>query len=153
MTRRPHPAQLDFKDWTPPDPVVAFAPERIRAASLSSEAAKVISETLAASELGREGVAAAMSAYLGREISLNMLDKYASEAAEDRQMNVVILAALIAVTDDRRVLQWLAEKQGWIVVPDRYRTVIELAQREEAIRRDKRVVKALRRDAISGGIL
>ena len=40
-------AQLDLLEWSPPDVVAAYPPERVRGATLEARVARAISETLA----------------------------------------------------------------------------------------------------------
>lgn len=154
MTRRRScPRTPELFNWTPPDPVVSFAPERVRAASLANELSRVISETLSECSDDRNFVAARMSAFLGQDVSINMLDKYASEAAEDHIMNLVRFVAFLHVTNDRRPLQHIAAMFGWMVIPDDYREVIELAQEQEAQRLQERRIRQLRQSAKKKGVL
>lgn len=132
---RPHPDQIDLLTWSPNDPVQAFAPQDIRAASLATSIAKAVSAALKVSSLTRGEIAEKMSVYLGEAVGENMLNAYASEARAEHIINVVRFIALIDATGDRRLLQMIAELFGWDVIDRKYRRIIRRAQREEVIRR------------------
>jgi hypothetical protein len=155
MSRRisPSTGQYSLLDWTPPEPVITFAPERVKAASLANEMSRVISETLTDCTMPRDQVAQRMSDYLGTPITLNMLDKYASEAAEEHVMNIVRYIAFLIVTGDRRPLQHIAEMIDCIVVPASYRKLIDLARDEEALRLINKRIRRTRHEAKTEGTL
>jgi hypothetical protein len=119
---------FDLLSWTPPVPVRAFEPEVIRAASIKAALAKAVSAALRDCGRPREELAAEMSAYLGEEVTRNMLDAYASEAREEHVITIPRLKALAHVTGDaQRLLQFLAADFGLIVVDRRYEAAINAA--------------------------
>lgn len=130
----------DLLSWSPPQPVQAFAPERVRAASLSAQIARGVSEALRQSGRERSQIAEAMSAYLGEAVSPHMLDKYASEAAAEHVINVVRFLALVHATRSRALLQMLAEPFGWAVVEQRHLDAIGLAAALEERERINRAI-------------
>jgi hypothetical protein len=141
----------DLLSWVAPQPVKAFAPERVRAASLGATLSRGVSEALKGRS--RDQVAQAMSDYLGEVISTNMLDKYASEAAAEHVVNVVRFMALIYATKDRRLLQLIAEPFGWSVVEQRHLDAIELAAAlEERERLNGEIDAARKRLKSNGGL-
>lgn len=162
MTRRPirsRPEQMDLLDWQPIEPVIAYSPERVKAATLARSIAKAVSETLAtekAAGRSREQVAAAMSEYLDETVSEHILNGYAGESRTDLTINIVRLDALLAITKDRRLLELLAARHGWAVIERRHLPAIELAQRlerREARRAaEDRDIEYLRRQLKSGGV-
>lgn len=141
----------DLLSWRPPQPVRSFAPERIRAASLAAQIARGVSEALRQAGRSRDQVAAEMSAYLGESVSANILDKYASEAAEEHVINLVRFAALIHATRSRELLQMLAEPFGWAVVEQRHVDAIGLASALEERERINREIDARRRSLQQSG--
>lgn len=153
MSRRPCTATISLFDWQPPQAVKRFEEHRVRSASLAGEVSRWLAETLSECEDDRPTIAQKMSDYLGTEISVNMLDKYASEAAEEHIINLVRFIALIIVTNDRAPLHHIAEKIGCIVIPAEYKDLIDLAQREENLKREERKVRALRYSAKKKGLL
>jgi hypothetical protein len=143
----------DLLSWVAPQPVKAFAPERVRAASLGSTIARGVSEALKGSGRSRDQVAQEMSDYLGETISTNMLDKYASEAAAEHVVNIVRFIALVHATRDRRLLQLIAEPFGWAVIEQRHLDAIELASAlEQRAELDRHIDAARRRMNTNGGL-
>lgn len=149
--RRPTREQLDLLDWQPASPVVAYAPERVRAASLASSISKAISETLKGCGRTRAEVAKAMSDYLDETVSDHMLNAYASEARDEHIINVVRLIALIHATRDRRPLEMIASMFGWAVIERRHLPAIEMAELLESRAALDREVEYRRRQLRSGG--
>lgn len=149
-------AQPDLLDWTPPEVVAAYAPERVRGATLEARFARAISETLAdakARGLEREVVAQRMGAFLGERVSTNMLNAYSSVARTEHSIGLPRLLALLSVTGDRRLLEMIAAELGWAVVDRKYLPLIELAAVQEQEQRLARHARQLRRAAIAGGAL
>lgn len=126
MARQRHDSRtLDLLGWQPPAPVKRFAEEKVRAATLRGAIARAVSAALKECGKPREQVAQEMSAYLGEEMTQNMLDAYASEAREEHVISLVRFVALLHVTGDQRLLQVIAELFGWAVIPQRYLPAIE----------------------------
>lgn len=154
MTRRPrHPDQLDLLGWEPSQPVTAYEPHTVRAASLAASISKAVSQSLKQCGRSREQVAERMSAYLSEQVSKPMLDAYASEARGEHIINVVRFVALIEATGDRRLLNLIAELFGWAVIEQRYLPAIELAERMEKRAEMDREIDAARRQLKRGGVL
>ena len=125
MTRRARdPYTKDLLDWQPPEPVVKFPAEQVRAASLDQRLCKAMSLALKESAWSRETIASRMSEFLGERVSMAMLNAYVSPARDTHQISVVRFAALVHVTQDRRLLELLAELFGWSVVDERYADAI-----------------------------
>ncbi|KAB8123969.1 hypothetical protein D3W54_06895 [Komagataeibacter medellinensis] len=152
MTRHSDtPQQLSLLDWVPPNPVVRFDPNLIRANQFTSRLSRAISVSLETCGRSREQIAAEMSAMLEKPISINMLNAYASVQREGHQISVPRFDALVSATRDRRLLEFMAEPFGWAVIERRYLPAIELAavsgHKKELTRREN----ALRRQAMRGG--
>lgn len=146
MSRRPrHPDQLDLLGWAPSEPVVAYDPRTVRAASLAASMSKAVSQSLKSCGRSREQVAERMSAYLDEQVSKTMLDAYASEARDEHIINIVRFIALVEATNDRRLLEFIAELFGWAVIERRYLPAIELAERLERRAEMDREIDAARR--------
>jgi hypothetical protein len=127
--------------------------ERIRAISVAAKICRAIAATLKDNPLSRDKIAQRMSDYLGQNVSGNMLDAYASQAREDHVINLVRFIALLHATQDRRLLEMIAEMFGWTVIERRFLKLIEVAalqEREDILRRQR---EALRREARIEGIL
>ena len=145
MSRRRRCSETDdLLAWAPPQPVKAFAKDRVRAATLGATIARGVSEALKTSGMSRDEVAKAMGEYLGESVSTHMLDKYASEAAEEHVINVVRFMGLIHATGCRELLQMLAEPMGWAVVEERHLDAIELAAALEEREKLNRDIEAAR---------
>lgn len=141
----------DLLSWAPPQPVKAFAPERIRAASLRAQISRGVSEALKRSGRSRDQVAQAMSAYLGEKVTTNTIDKYASEAAGEHVINLCRFIALIEATGSRELLQMIAAQFGWAVVEERHLDAIELASALEARAELDAAISATRRKLNQNG--
>lgn len=130
-------------DWTPPEVVAAYAPERVRTSTLRSKIARAVAETLTDSEMTRADIAKAMSDWLEEDVSKNMLDAYASEAREEHTIPFLRLLALVHVTGDVRLLQLGAETFGHVVADAKYlawiRVGMQADRREQAARLSQEV--------------
>lgn len=136
MARRRDPYTADLLTWQPQDPVDRFDEREVRAATLAAQLCKAMKLALEETELSRPDVAKAMSEFLGREVPVNSLNAYTSEARADHVINVVRFTALIAATKDRRLLELIAEQFGWVVIDAKYLDVIEefeLAEKRDEI--------------------
>jgi hypothetical protein len=147
------PVQADLLEWVPPAPVQRFEDVQVRAASIAGKLCRGISQALKDSGHARGVIAERMTAFLGEDVTANMLNAYASPAREDQVINVVRFVALIHATQDRRLLELLAETFGWIVIERRYLRLIELAALQEQQDELRRRTDAARRQAKSEGLL
>lgn len=133
MSRRRDPRTPDLFDWEPPV-VAPEAPEtKVRSATRRGRVAKTISLVLKECGMSREEVARRMSDVLGEEVSLNMLQAYASEAREEHRISLERAFALSEATRDPRVLQIGAKLTGYVLVPERYLAAIEDAMLDDKI--------------------
>ncbi|MQT14417.1 DNA transposition protein [Segnochrobactrum spirostomi] len=126
--KRPRAEQLSLLDWMPASPVLAYAAERVKAATLARSISKAVSETLKGCGRSRAEVARAMSDYLDDNITENVLNAYAAESRDDLIISITRLDALIAVTRDRRLLELLASRHGWAVIDRRHLPAIKMAE-------------------------
>lgn len=125
----------DLLEWEPPIIVKRYDDERVRTFSLTQKISRAISETLGESELDRADVARRMSEFLDEDVTLNMVNAYASPAREGHNISYVRLLALTHATGDVRLLQIGAEMFGHVVAEDKYLDWIKLGM--EADRRDQ----------------
>ena len=152
--RRARPAPgPDLFSWTPPKVVAAYAPERVRAASLAASLSKAVSASLRECGRDRAQVAREMSAYLGENVSADVLDKYASEAAESHIINVVRFIGLLAATRDRRLLELIAAQFDWAVIERKYLPAIDYATLLEQRAELDRAADHMRRTLKTSGVL
>ncbi len=152
MSRRGRdPYTKDLLSWQPPEPVVKFAADQVRAASLDQRLCKAMALALKECPFDRGVIADRMSEFLGEKVSLAMLNAYVSAGRPTHVISIVRFAALVHVTKDRRLLELLAELFGWSVVDERYADAIaevELAEKRDEIEQQLRLTRLKRR---SGG--
>lgn len=135
--------QLDLLSWQPPETVVAFPQQDVRAASITGMIARGIAASLKACSSSRDEIAEQMGAYLGRPVSKAVLDAYASQAREEHNISLPRFMALMHATKDRRLAEMLVQPFGWAVIERRHVPLVEVAllrEREDALKR--------RRDAL-----
>ena len=141
MNRRPT-QQLEL-DWQAPKPVLRFDEHVVREASISGRMCRAMSAALHDAALAgrpRKAIAEAMSLYLHETVSVQMLDAYVSEARETHTINLPRFVALVHATQDRRLLEAIAEMFGWSVVPAKFVPLIKLAalrEQEDALKRER----------------
>ena len=92
--------QLDLLAWEPPQAVARFPAEAVRGASLSTRMCRAVAAALKESDLPREKIAREMGAFLGQEVSKNMLDSYASQAREGHVITLLRFIGLLHATGD-----------------------------------------------------
>ena len=93
-SRASHPDQLPF-DWSVPKP--ATLPASL--AGVDARTARSVSEILKGDKRDRSVIAAEMSVLLSDEVTLNMLNNYASPALETHNISFGRMKALIAATN------------------------------------------------------
>lgn len=133
-----------FRDWEPPKVAVGPAPADVRG-PLDLVIARLISSALKKSGRKREEIANNMSAFLGRPVSKDMLDAWASGAKATNRIPLDAFVALIDATGDHDLLGWMPQQHGFLVVPARYGDLIELhllEEQENEIARRKQAVQA-----------
>ncbi len=129
MVRKPPASMLpNLLDWQPPEIIKRYDDTTVRTATLRARIARAVSETLKTYEEAREDIAAAMTEWLGADVSRNMLDAYASEAREEHTISFLRLLAMIHVTGDVRLLQLGAEMFDHSIVDDKYLPWVEVGQ-------------------------
>lgn len=151
MPPRVASGQMDLLDWQPPQPTAAFPPERVRGATLAARLSRAVAEALNDSPDDRQSIADRMSAYLGERVSKAMLDRYASASAEAHTISLTRFLALVHATGDRRLIEMLAEPEGWTVIERRLLPLIQLAalrEREDALRREREALQRLARSVL-----
>ena len=126
MTRRRDSETADL--FTPesvlPPIVPRFAPERVRAARPSGRIARAVAEAIRESEKSREEIAAEMSAYLGETVTVAMLDQYTSLANEKNNIPAHRLVAVLAVTNDIRIVNAMLCGTGFIALDAKFEALI-----------------------------
>jgi len=131
--------------------VPSFENRSVRAATLGSEIAMALSEILKSAtsadggKLEREDVARRMGDYLGKNVSPNVLNAYASQAREGHNITVARLCALMHATGDFRLLKLLAEKFDLTLIPRKYETAVRESMLAEEIEHKQEELQVLRR--------
>ena len=108
------------------------------------EIAHVMGEAIRSCGLDRYAIAADMGRLLGREVSINTLDKYTSEAAEGHHPSLETAIAFDQVTGQMGLLAMYAGKLGCSVLPGKDALLAELGKLEQMkgeIARQERAIK------------
>lgn len=114
----------DLLTWEPPKVAAGFAEGEVRGNRIASQISQVVKLALAGHD--RAAIAARMSEELGYPVSANMIDKYASEAAEAHKITLERFVALIEATGCIDALAFIAERLGHVVVPEKYSAIVEV---------------------------
>jgi hypothetical protein len=109
------------------------------------EIAHVMGEAIKSCAKDRYQIAADMSRLLGREISLNTLDKYTSEASEDHIPNLETAIAFDAATEQMALANLFASKLGCRVLPGKDSLLAELGRLEQMKGEIAKQEKAIKR--------
>ncbi|MBI5658078.1 MAG: hypothetical protein HZC43_00675 [Nitrosomonadales bacterium] len=109
-----------------------------------------MSEAIKLCAKDRYQIAADMSRLLGRELSLNTLDKYTSEASEDHIPNLETAIAFDAATEQTALACFFASKLGCRVLPGKESLHAELGRLEimkgDIAKQEKAIKKILGED-------
>ncbi|HEY5209606.1 MAG TPA: hypothetical protein VIJ42_09200 [Stellaceae bacterium] len=129
------PLTLDLLNWEPPDVASGSDHHLGGRASLDHKIARLVSRALQQAReekrVSRHDVVNAMSSYLGRRLSVQMLEKWASEGSESHRIPLDVFAALIDATEYRDLIGFVPSLFGHIAVRRRYGEIIELHLIEE----------------------
>lgn len=107
------------------------APDTAGAMSYSREIAHVMSAALKSSPHDRYEVAARMSRFLGREITLSMLNAYTAESHDSHNISLERAVAFDAATDGYALLSFFAAKRGCGLLKGKEALVHELGRIEQ----------------------
>lgn len=148
LLRDPH--VRDLSAWETEPVTIGYVDDVAGRGSLGNRIARLISRAMRDAKdenanLGRAEIAARMTESLGRSVTAAILDKWASEAAEEHRIPLDAFVALIEATGQHRLLGFLPSLFGFAVVPSRYVDMIELQQlqeHEEAVAARKAVLRA-----------
>jgi len=114
------------------------------------EIAHVMGEAIRLCSKDRYQIAADMSRLLGREVSVNTLDKYTSEASEDHIPNLETAIAFDAATEQTALASLHASKLGCRVLPGKDSLLAELGRLEQMkgdIAKQEKVIKRILGDS------
>lgn len=110
-----------------------------------AEIAHVMGDAIKACPKDRYQIAADMSRLMGREVSLDTLNKYTSEAAEDHIPNFETAIAFDAATEQLALVSLFAAKLGCRVLPGKEALFAELGRLEQLKGDIARQEKAIKR--------
>lgn len=148
MPRRlPCTSTLDLLEWTPPETTPRFDEAQVRGVALGTKICHAMKAALKECGKSRDDVAAEMSAYLGEDVSVAMLNAYVSEARETHTINLPRFIALIHATEDHRLVSLVAEQFGLVVMPHRYERLIKAYMKRDWIEETQREIDAEMRRA------
>lgn len=129
------PDTRDLVAWQPPHVTVGYADDVAGKGPLQNRIARIVSRALRDARddrgLSRAEVASRMSNELGRSVSDDTLDKWASEASEAHRIPLDAFIALIAATGATELLGFVPGLSGFVVVPKRYKAYIDLQLLDE----------------------
>lgn len=148
---RPVMPAPDLFGTAPSRAEIAYAPEDVRAATLSARLCRAIAVSLKACGRSRAEIADAMSSYLGAKVSEPMLDAYASAAREQHVISWPRLIALVHATGDLRLLTAGLEHFGVALIDRKFLPYVEMALLEEEKAELTRRQAQIRRSTKRGG--
>ena len=120
-----------WSEFIPPAVAVSMEPEITKGGTLDVKIARALSHAMQNCDKSREEIAAEMSDYLGgQNVTLNMLQTYASPARRDHKITLERFIAFVAVTGCHDLLGFVAEFSDYAVVPEEYLDVINLSEAE-----------------------
>ncbi len=122
---------MDLLQWKPPQVCIDRGAEAAGKGTLDNKIARIISAALRASKRDRSDVAYDMTEFLGRRVSMEMLEKWASQAATGHRIPLDAFIALIDVTGSHQLVGFVADQFDLAVIPQQYADVIELHLIEE----------------------
>lgn len=142
----------DLLSYEPPQVAIGYAPDVAGKGELGNQVARVVSRALRDARddkgLGRAEIAQQMTSILGRSVSKDTLDQWASEAGEDRRIPVDAFIALIRATGARELLGFIPGQFGCVVVEQKFEALIQLQMIEQQERElsayKQRVLAAVR---------
>lgn len=134
MTRRRDTLTRDLFDWQPPQVAVGYGDETTGRAPVGQRISRVVARALRDAKddgLDRRTIAERMTEYLGRPISVAMIEKWASEGSGDHNIPLDAFAGLIHATGDLNLAGFVPSLFGLIAVEAKYQHIIELKLLEE----------------------
>lgn len=141
----------DLFSWEPPKVTVGYSEDVTGRGDLENKIARLVARaTRDARDEGksRAELATAISRELGRSVSEDTLNKWASEASGAHRIPLDAFIALIRATQAKDLLGFIPSLFGFAVVPEHYTDLIEIHlidEREEELRAHKAKILARRR--------
>ena len=121
--------------WALPEVTVGYADDVAGRGPIQNRIARLVSRALRDARddrgMSRADVARRMTDELGRKVSEDVIEKWASEASETHRIPFDAFIALVAATGATELLGFLPNLMGFVVVPKRFKPLIELQLLEE----------------------
>lgn len=125
----------DLFSWQPPRVAVGYSDEVAGKGELQNRIARLVSRALRDARddrgLSRAEVTRRLCQELGRSVSEDMLDKWASEASEAHRIPLDAFIALITAAGATALLGFIPGLFGFVVVPRKYKALIDLQLLED----------------------
>jgi len=134
MASRRNLSTAQLLAWEAESVRVGYSDDVLGRGDIGSQISRLIGQALAdAKEAGicRNDVARKMAEYLGRPVPKASIDKWSSEATVDQRIPLDAFIALVAATNELRLLAFIPSRFGCAVVSDRYADLIELHEIEQ----------------------
>lgn len=129
MSRRRDTNTGDLLSWVPPKVDIGYDADVAGRGQLDNKIARIITRALRDAkdnkDLSRSVIAEKMAAYLGRRVSEDLLNKWTSEASDNR-IPLDAFIALIDITGVDDLLGFVPKIFDCTVVPKKYASIIEL---------------------------
>lgn len=131
-----------FRDYQPGPVVARYDEQLVRASNDRARLARAVAAALRSNNGDRAQVAKEVSEYLGERVSEAMLNRYASQGAEEHAIPAHRLIALAIVLGDARLINALLTETGLIAIDAKYEALIRREQAREAAARLQREAEA-----------
>ena len=131
-----------FRDYTPGPVVARYDEQLVRASNDRARLARAVAAALRVNNGDRAAIANEVSEYLGERVSEAMLNRYASQGAEDHAIPAHRLIALAIVLGDARLINALLTDTGLIAIDAKYEALIRREQARDAAARMQREAEA-----------
>lgn len=141
----------DLFSWEPPKVSVGYSEEVTGRGDLENKIARLVARAMRDARddgISRADIGSAISKELGRTVSEDTLNKWASEASGAHRIPLDAFIALIRATEAKALLGFVPSLFGFAVVPEHYTDLIEIHlidEREEELRAHKAKILARRR--------
>lgn len=125
----------DLFSWQPPRVAVGYHEEVAGKGELPNRIARLVSRALRDArddrKLTRAEIAMRLSDQLGRRVSEDTVEQWASEANASHRIPLDAFIALIAATGATDLLGFIPALFGYVVVPRKYKAIVDLHLLEE----------------------
>lgn len=129
MSRRRDTITPDLFAWTPPKVSAGYSEDVTGRGALDNRISRTISRAMKDAKergLSRADIARRMTEFLGRPITEDALNKWASEAADSNRISLDAFIALIDATAEHDLMGLVTGGFGYVAVPERYSQIVTL---------------------------